>query len=122
VVAVAAPADEDLVRGLGADVFVPRGDGAPAAIRRAVPDGVDGLIDAALLGPPAVAAIRDGGTLAAVRTFAGETERGIRIVAVSYARYRHERGKLDDASNSARHASSQQIVVSGSAAGSRIWP
>ncbi len=83
VIADAAPADEVLVRGLGADVVVPRGELATAAaIREAFPDGVDAVIDAALLGPPILPALRDGGQLIAVRPFAGESERAIAIKLV----------------------------------------
>ena len=50
VIADAAPADESLIRGLGADVVVPRGgDVCAAAIREAFADGVDAVLDAALL-------------------------------------------------------------------------
>jgi len=80
VIADAAAADEALVRGLGADVVVARGEAAnAAAIREAFPDGVDAVIDAALLGPAILPAVRDEGQLIAVRPFAGETERGIAI-------------------------------------------
>jgi NADPH:quinone reductase len=87
VIADAAPADEALVRGLGADVVVPRGEASAAAIREAFPDGVDGVLDAALLGPPILHAVRDGGTLVAVRPFAGETERDIEIKLVLVSSY-----------------------------------
>jgi NADPH:quinone reductase-like Zn-dependent oxidoreductase len=53
-----------------------------AAIRAAVPDGVDALLDAAVLGRTALPAIRDGGQIAVVRGFAGEPGRGIRVRAV----------------------------------------
>jgi NADPH:quinone reductase len=87
VIADAAPADEALVRGLGADVVVPRGEGSAAAIREAVPDGVDAVLDAALLGPAILPAVRDGGMLVAVRPFAGETERDIEIKLVLVSSY-----------------------------------
>jgi NADPH:quinone reductase-like Zn-dependent oxidoreductase len=54
----AAPADEALVRELGATHVVPRGDGFASAVRALYPSGVDALIDAALVGPPALAAVR----------------------------------------------------------------
>ena len=79
VVADAAPADELLIRGLGADVVVPRGEGCAAAIREAFPDGVDAVIDAALLHTTILPAVRDGGAVAAVRQFEGSSERGITI-------------------------------------------
>ena len=80
VVTDAAPHDEALVRGFGADVVLPRGEGFPAAVREAVPGGVDGFVDTALLKRDAFPAIRDGGALVAVRGWdAGEPERGIDI-------------------------------------------
>lgn len=80
VIADAKPEDEPLVRGFGADVVVARGDGFADAVRAEAPDGVDALLDTALLGRAAVPAIRDGGALAAVRTWTdGEPERGIEI-------------------------------------------
>jgi NADPH:quinone reductase len=94
VIADAKPADEELVRRLGADVVVPRGPDMAAVVRRAVPAGVDALVDAALIGPPALAAIRDGGQLIAVRPFAGESERDITITLVLVANYVHNRTAL----------------------------
>src|SRR5256885_1591745 len=46
-VAVAAEGDEEVVRQLGADRFVPRTSYLGAAIRRVVPGGVHGALDAA---------------------------------------------------------------------------
>jgi NADPH2:quinone reductase len=90
VVADAAPADDELIRGLGADHVVPRGDGFASAVRELYPDGVDAVIDAALVGVPALAAVRDGGQLIAVRPFQGETERGIRVSLVLVGEHLHE--------------------------------
>jgi NADPH:quinone reductase len=83
VVADAGAADEALVRSFGADIIVPRGDGFPAAVRDVAPDGADGLLDTALLGAPAFAAIRDGGAVAVVRGWSGDTpDRGVEIKPV----------------------------------------
>ena len=80
VVADAKPADEELVRGFGADVVLPRGEGFPAAVREAVPDGVDGFVDTALLYDAAFPAIRDGGGIVTVRGWrGGDSERGIAV-------------------------------------------
>ncbi len=87
IVADAAPADEGLVLGLGANVVVPRGDGCVAAVREAFPQGVDAVIDAALLNAAILPAVRDGGALACVRAFQGETERGIAIHPVAVRQY-----------------------------------
>jgi NADPH:quinone reductase len=67
VLADAKPEDEALVRGFGADVVLPRGEGFVAAVRDAAPEGADGLLDTALLGRDAFGAIRDGGAIAVVR-------------------------------------------------------
>jgi NADPH:quinone reductase len=94
VIGDASPTDTDLVKSLGADVVVERGPDVSAAIRRQVPWGVDALVDAALIGPPVLAAIRDGGQLVAVRPFAGESERSITITLVFVLDYVHEAAKL----------------------------
>jgi NADPH:quinone reductase-like Zn-dependent oxidoreductase len=80
VLADAKPEDEALVRGFGADIVLPRGDGFVAAVRDAAPDGADGLFDTALLGRDAFGAIRDGGAMAVVRGWDdGPAERGIDV-------------------------------------------
>jgi NADPH:quinone reductase len=67
VIADAKESDVDTVRRLGADVVVPRGDEMEAAVRQCCPNGVDGLIDAALLGDRAGALLRDGGVAVTLR-------------------------------------------------------
>ena len=80
VVADAKPDDEELVRGFGADVVVPRGERFVAAVRAAAPDGADGLYDTALLHEAAFGALRDGGAMVVVRGWRpDETERGIDV-------------------------------------------
>ncbi|MGI5205839.1 NADP-dependent oxidoreductase [Spirillospora sp. CA-108201] len=66
VVATASASDEALVRGFGAEMFVPRGAHLGDAVRALVPGGVDGALDAALLSVAALDAVRNGGTFAAV--------------------------------------------------------
>lgn len=79
VIADANPEDEELVRGYGADELLPRGRFSEAA-RELLPEGLDGVLDTALLGRDAFAAIRDGGAMAVVRGWeGGEPPRGIRI-------------------------------------------
>jgi NADPH:quinone reductase len=96
VIADAWPKDSELVRGLGADVVVPRGEEVAAAIRLATGDGADALVDAAVMGPPVLPAVRDRGQLAAVRPFRGETERSVKIIPVWVGDYLHEQDKLAD--------------------------
>lgn len=67
VVADASAADEELVRSFGADVVVPRGADVAQHVLRAVPGGVAGLIDAAVIGSAVVApAVHDGGVIVTV--------------------------------------------------------
>ncbi|MEU8118626.1 NADP-dependent oxidoreductase [Spirillospora sp. NPDC049024] len=66
VVAAASASDEALVRGFGAEMFVPRGEHLGDAVRALVPGGVDGALDAALLSVAALDAVRNGGAFAAV--------------------------------------------------------
>jgi NADPH2:quinone reductase len=87
VIAIAGHQDEALVRGLGAEVFIPRGDGALRAMRDAAGEGVDGMIDAAVLDAAVLPAIRDGGRLATVRGWSGPSERGITVLPVRVAEY-----------------------------------
>ena len=61
VIASARSHDKQLVEDLGADYFVDRDDDLAAAVRRIVPAGVDGLIDAAVVGIAAQEAVRNGG-------------------------------------------------------------
>jgi NADPH:quinone reductase-like Zn-dependent oxidoreductase len=95
VIADASEKDEHLVRDLGADVVVRRGDDVAARIREVAPEGVDGLADGALLHTLVLPAVRDGGGLAAVRGFEGETERGITVHQVFVRTYAREQVKLD---------------------------
>lgn len=94
VIGDAKPEDEELIRSLRPAHVVPRGSGMAAAIRSLYPDGVDAVLDAALLGPAALPAVRDGGQLLAVRPFQGETERDIKISLVLVGNHLHEGARL----------------------------
>lgn len=94
VIADASPADEALVRGLGADTVVPRGPAVASAILAHVPGGVDALLDAAVLGEAVLPAVRDGGQLMSVRPFRGATERDIRLCLVLVSGHLHEGDQL----------------------------
>lgn len=84
VVAVAGREDEALVRSLGAEWFVPRDTpDLAAAVREHVPGGVDGALDAALLGVRALGAVRTRGAFVAVSAGAAPLAlRGIRVANV----------------------------------------
>ncbi len=95
VIADASQADEALVTSLGADMVLRRGDDLATRVRKLIPEGVDAVADGALLNGLVLAAVRDGGGLAAVRGFGGETERGINIHQVVVPQYAREQAKLD---------------------------
>jgi NADPH2:quinone reductase len=84
VIAAAGDDDEKLVRELGATGFVPRSADLASAVRDLVPGGVDAAFDAAVLGYPALDAVRAGGLFAA---FIGSGPvpplRGIRVIQVN---------------------------------------
>jgi NADPH:quinone reductase-like Zn-dependent oxidoreductase len=46
------------------------------------------------MGAPVLAAVRDGGQVIAVRSFAGQTERGITVSQVLVSRHLHEADRL----------------------------
>lgn len=95
IIADAAPQDEPLVKELGADVVVPRGPEFAEHVRAVVRDGADGLIDAALLNALAIPAVRDGGQIATLRGYTGDSERGITFHPVFVRTYAREHAKLD---------------------------
>jgi NADPH:quinone reductase-like Zn-dependent oxidoreductase len=95
VIGVASADDEDFVLGLGASGFLQRGDDLVERVRAEFPDGVDAVLDAAVIGGPILGAIRDGGKVAAVRLFAGEAERDISVAQVRVSDYAENQAALD---------------------------
>jgi len=86
VLAVASAGDEDHVRSLGAKEVLARAEPAAlvAAAREAAGGGLDAVLDAAPVGPPLIAAVRDHGVFITVLDFQlPATERGIRVGKVS---------------------------------------
>ncbi|MGH3211433.1 MAG: NADP-dependent oxidoreductase [Trebonia sp.] len=95
VIGDAKPEDAALIKSLGAQHVVERGAGMAAAVRELYPSGVDAVIDAALLGPAVIGAVRDGGQLLAVRPYQGpaddgKAERDIAVHLVLVGRHLHE--------------------------------
>jgi NADPH2:quinone reductase len=95
VVADASEADEDLVRGLGADVVVRRGDDVADRIREHFPEGVHGLADGSVQDELVLPAVRDGGAVATVRGYRGNGERGLRFFPTRVPKVAEERDWLD---------------------------
>lgn len=81
VVATAGTDDEQRVRDLGADVFVERHADLNLAVRETVPAGVDGAIDAALVGVGALDAVRNHGSFVAL---IGPTPPRLRGITVNH--------------------------------------
>jgi NADPH2:quinone reductase len=96
VVADASEADEQLVRDLGADVVVRRGDDVAQRIRELYPDGVDGLADGSVQDELVLPAVKDGGAVATVRGYRGDGQRGLRVQPVMVRTYGEEQQKLDE--------------------------
>jgi NADPH:quinone reductase-like Zn-dependent oxidoreductase len=82
VVATASAGDEELVRGWGAEVFIPRTADLAGAVRHLFPGGVDAALDTALLGLPALEAVRGGGSFINLAGAAPLGMRGIRVASV----------------------------------------
>jgi NADPH2:quinone reductase len=95
VVADAAEADEQLVRDLGADVVVRRGDDVADRIREHFPEGVDGLADGSVQDALVLPAVRDGGAVATVRGYRGDGQRGLRVFPTLVRRVAQDRVALD---------------------------
>ncbi|MFH9010543.1 NADP-dependent oxidoreductase [Streptomyces sp. NPDC017943] len=110
VVAEAAEKDEPLLKELGAEIVVPRDAGpaaprpqapvSPAALaeryRRAVPQGVDALVDAAVLGEPVLDVVRDRGAVVTCRPGALHLPRGIVRHELNVMAYPDKAGALTE--------------------------
>ena len=96
VIADASEADEELVKSLGADIIVRRGDEVADRIREHFPDGVDGLADGAVLKELAIPAVRDGGAFTSVRGYQGDGQRNISFTTTFVREYDGEFEKLDN--------------------------
>src|SRR3954464_5612742 len=95
VVADASEADERLVRDLGADVVVRRGDDVADRIREQFADGVDGLADGSVQDALVLPAVRDGGAVATVRGYRGDGQRDVRMFPTLVRRVAEDRPALD---------------------------
>lgn len=94
VIADASEADEELVRKLGADVVVRRGPDVAERIREVAPDGVDAVLDGAVLDDAVLDAVRDGGAIVSVRAYVGPPERGITWHPIYVSEYLTDRERL----------------------------
>lgn len=97
VVADASEADEQLVRDLGADVVVRRGDDVAARILEHFPDGVDGLADGSVQDAQVLPAVKQGGAVATVRGYrgAGADRDDLRFCPTMVRKVAEDRESLD---------------------------
>ena len=95
VIADAAAADVELVKALGADIVVPRGDDVAERFRQHFPDGVEGLADGSVQNELVIDAVGDGGSFTSIRGFIGPDQRDIRFSATFVRSYATEWAKLD---------------------------
>lgn len=95
VIADASEADEDLVRSLGAEEVVRRGEGVAERIVEAAGGPVPGLVDGSVQNEALFPAVADGGGFATVRGFRTEAPRGITLHQVWVWEYAREQAKLD---------------------------
>jgi NADPH:quinone reductase-like Zn-dependent oxidoreductase len=95
VVADASESDEALVKELGADVVVRRGDDVADRIRAHFPDGVDGLADGSVQDALVLPAVKDGGAVATVRGYRGDGTRDLRVFPTLVRRIAQDRAALD---------------------------
>jgi NADPH:quinone reductase-like Zn-dependent oxidoreductase len=102
VVTVAASADDERLRSLGAGVLLDRGPRTPKRIREAVPEGVQAVVDTALIGPELADAVADGGTLVAVRGpqepggYDRSANPGVQVRSISVGDYLGRHDKRDE--------------------------
>ncbi|WP_153503517.1 NADP-dependent oxidoreductase [Cumulibacter manganitolerans] len=95
VVADSSEADEQLVRDLGADIVVRRGDDVAERFREHFPEGVDALADGAVLDEKALSAVKDDGKVATVRFWKGNGERRLQFFPVMVRDYAENHAALD---------------------------
>ena len=77
VIADSNESDEELLKSLGVDIIIPRGEEYAETIRQQFPNGVDGIADGALLNELAIDAVKDGGSFTSIRGFKGKPQREI---------------------------------------------
>jgi NADPH2:quinone reductase len=94
VIADARDNDRTLLLRLGAGSVVSRGPDMVQGVRELVPDGVHGLVDAAVIGETARALVRDGGICVSVRGLQGAGDTRVRHRAVSVSQHTEDADAL----------------------------
>ncbi len=83
-IAQADAGDEKLVRDAGAELFVARDEDLVPAVRRLIPGGVDGAVDAANLAAGAADAVRHGGAFVSLLHSAPQARRQVRMANLAW--------------------------------------
>lgn len=96
VIADSNESDIELLRELGVDHIIPRGENFAKKIKEVFPNGVDGIADGALLKEKAIDAVKDNGSFTSVRGFKGEPQRNINFTATWVSEYDCNFEKLDE--------------------------
>lgn len=84
VIAQAGADDEGLVRTAGAEMFVSRDEDLVPTVRRLVPGGVDGAVDAANLAAGSADAVRDGGAFVSLLNTAPQARPEVRMTNLAW--------------------------------------
>ena len=95
VIATGSADERDLLLAFGADAVVARGEGVAQRILDVAPQGVDGVVDAAVLGTQIASAVRDKGRIVVVRPWEGEPERGITAFPINVMTRARDRAAID---------------------------
>ena len=95
VLANAGQKDHAYLSSLGVDVILPRDDGLDEALRAACPGGVDGMIDAALIGKHISHLVRDGGGVVILRSSYVIDDARLRMHIVSVGKGVEDRAKIE---------------------------
>lgn len=82
VIADAKESDRELLLSLGAGIVVPRGESMVGGLRKHYPDGVDAVVDCALLGDAAAALVRNGGSFVSLRRSQVVTDNRLRRITI----------------------------------------
>ena len=95
IISDASEEDSALVKKLGADIIVARGDDYALKVRKHFPGGVDGLADGAVLNQLVIDAVKDHGAFTSIRGYQPSDIRGINFTATYVTKYEGDYGKLD---------------------------
>src|SRR3954447_19889237 len=95
VVAHGSATDEKTLRDLGADHVVTGSERLAEAVRRLFPDGVDALVDSAVLGVEAAAAVREGGVMVHVRAAPADADPRLAHKVVSVSKRMGDKAALE---------------------------